>query len=446
MIEEVVDLVIKRGLELGASEVEAYCRVGKVTDVNFDEKVRFARSSYLSGLAIRLVYNNRVGFYSTHSLDKNEVLGAVEHTFKIAKVAPEDPRWRSLPKETSSTSVIGTYDKKTAELDEATIIDNAISIIQYAREVSDKVSVADGHFSTSVAEVAIKNSYGDLLKRRATRVGYYVSIKAEDAGKLATYATYDSARCIDRLIVEDRVKAGARRALDFLSTAKVEVGKYPIVIHGEVFSDILSVMFGRTLSADLIQEGRSPYIGKLNSEIADVRFTLIDDGTLEFGVDSKEFDDEGVRTRRNVLIEGGILRTYLYDTYRAGIENRESTGSAVKTALSSLPLPMPHNLILRPGDYEFDELLKEVRRGIYVERVIGEWLSNPISGLLNATVTHGYLIENGELGSPVSGFIISGSFFELIRSSIVGLEKVLHRSGSVYSPSTAVSKLSVSSK
>ncbi|UCE44065.1 MAG: TldD/PmbA family protein, partial [Candidatus Bathyarchaeota archaeon] len=110
------------------------------------------------------------------------------------------------------------------------------------------------------------------------------------------------------------------------------------------------------------------------------------------------------------------------------------------------PQPSPSNLILKPGETSPEEIIQETRKGIYIEETIGEWLSNPVSGNLNATVTHGYLIENGELAKPVKGVVISGNFYEILKDGIAIIGNDLRNSGQNYSPTVKLSQLTVAGK
>jgi len=150
-------------------------------------------------------------------------------------------------------------------------------------------------------------------------------------------------------------------------------------------------------------------------------------------VSSRSFDDEGYPTSDKAVFEGGVLKTYLYDTYTARKDGVESTGNALRT-YSSNPTPSPNHLIVEPGDLSLEEIISEVREGVYVVRTIGEWLSNPVSGNLNATVTHAYIIRNGEIGKTCKGFVISGNFYEVFREKIELLSKEFRHSVRSSSP------------
>jgi len=164
------------------------------------------------------------------------------------------------------------------------------------------------------------------------------------------------------------------------------------------------------------------------------------------GVRTRPFDDEGHSTRITPIIEKGTLKNYLYDTYTALKENVRSTGNAQRYYYWMSPLPSPSNLILKPGKASLEEMIQETKNGIFVENTIGEWLSNPVSGNLNATVTHGYIIKNGELTEPIKGIVISGSFYELLKSGIETVGNDPRNSMQCYSPTVKLTQLTIAGK
>ena len=110
------------------------------------------------------------------------------------------------------------------------------------------------------------------------------------------------------------------------------------------------------------------------------------------------------------------------------------------------PQPSPTNLILAPGNVDPEEMIQETKKGMFIEETIGEWLSNPISGNLNATVTHGYLIENGELTTPVKGIVIAGNFYEILKDGIELIGNDLRNSSQNYSPTVKLSEITIAGK
>jgi PmbA protein len=231
-------------------------------------------------------------------------------------------------------------------------------------------------------------------------------------------------------------------ALKIMDAKSIASEKMPIVFKNKIFARILSIMFSGTLCADAIQNKRSPWIGRLGEQIASDKINLTDDGLLEAGVGTSEFDDEGTPQQVTPLISKGILKNYLYDSYTANKDKTSSTGNASR-GYTGPPMPRPNNLTLKQTNIKQEELIKDTKRGLYVAEVIGDWLSNPINGNLSVTVVNGFLIERGELTQPVKDVIISGNFFNIVKDGIDLIASDLINSGSAYAPSVRINTMTV---
>jgi len=176
---------------------------------------------------------------------------------------------------------------------------------------------------------------------------------------------------------------------------------------------------------------------------------------MKSGFMSWGFDDEGVPQQLTPVIQKGVLKSYLYDTYTGAKDKIASTGNATRRGMGMFglanpytrtPTPAPTNFVLKPGDAERDEMIEETQDGLYVVTSIGEWLSNPMSGMLNATVTNAFLVKNGELSNPVKGVIVSGSFFDMIRDTIDLIADDTRNAANFYSPSVRVREMSIAGR
>jgi PmbA protein len=202
-------------------------------------------------------------------------------------------------------------------------------------------------------------------------------------------------------------------------------------------------MLSSPINALSVQRGTSPLASMIGKTVGSDNLTLVDDGSKPGGIVSRPFDDEGHPTQRTMVIDEGVLMTYIYDNYTGSKDGRESTGNAFRNGYRSGAAPSISNLILKPGDASIDELIASTRNGLYIESVIGEWLSNSVSSELNATVTHGRLINNGELSQPVKGLVIAGNFLDLIRNDLEVVGSDVKQSGGIYCPSVKISKLTI---
>jgi PmbA protein len=220
-------------------------------------------------------------------------------------------------------------------------------------------------------------------------------------------------------------------------------GKTDIIFRNQIFANLLGIFIGPTISAEWVQKGRSPLAGKIGSIIASEGVSIVDDGTLQGGWGTCPFDDEGCPIQRTPIVERGVLRNFIYDTYTAMKAGVVSSGNAQRAGYWVKPQPSPNNLLFAEGKDNPEEMIKDTRTGIYVDTTIGEWLSNPVSGNLNATITHGYRIENGELGEPIKGVVVSGNFFELLKTGVGSIGTDLKNSGENYSPTVKLVGLTV---
>jgi len=142
------------------------------------------------------------------------------------------------------------------------------------------------------------------------------------------------------------------------------------------------------------------------------------------------------------VFDRGVLRTFLYDTYTANIDGRESTGNA-RRAGSSNTYPDATNIIVLPGSPFLESIIRDLRKGLVVYGTIGEWLSNPVNGFLNATITHGLLIENGEVKQAVKGVVLSGDIYRLLKENLIALSREYEVVSNYMVPAIAIDNVTV---
>lgn len=431
-------------IRFGAEDGDYMVARGDDLIVDFADKVKAIRFTSGYRIYIRASVGKRVGFYTSSDLSREGVEEAAKTAVEIAKVSPEDPYWVGAPRGLGLTDVEGIYDSRLAELTPDEAIDMVMSAIE---GVSSRPGVRPvrGSLRVGVREYTIGNLNGEEVSRRGTSIFIYISGRAEEPGRSAVYTDFQNSRSLDRVKPYELGREVGLKACEFLDAKTISTGSYDLILDGRVAASIFSVMLSQAVSADAVQKGRSPLAGKIGCKLLSEDVTFVDDGTVPGYVGSRPCDDEGIPVRRNVLFDRGVLKTYLYDTYTANKENRRSTGNAYRSTGGSTA-PLPNNLILNPGDYTLEEMIRDTSKGVYALKTIGGWLSNPVSGFLNATVTHGYLISNGSIVGRVKGAVISGDFYQLMNVKVVGLSKELHESMNSYSPHVKFEKVQLSSK
>jgi PmbA protein len=268
-------------------------------------------------------------------------------------------------------------------------------------------------YEDTVYEVVIANSNGLDVNYRGAFCGGYVWVVAEENDDNQTGAGMDFHLNLADLNPEAIGREAGEQAVMMLGAKKVPSQRVPIVMPPRVATQFLGVL-APGLSAEAVQKGRSLLAGKLEQMVASNLVTLIDDGALPGGINSSPVDGEGVPTGRNVLLEQGKLKKYLYNTYTAARDGIVSTGNASRSSYRGTPEIGTSNLYLEPGTWDPKSLLQDIDQGFYVTEVLGMHTANPISGDFSVGAA-GIWINGGELAYPVRGVAIAGNILELFQ-------------------------------
>ena len=440
---DIASLAVERASKLGATEAEAYVQRSRTIQIGFADRVQDINCAESMGLGLRVALGRRTAMYSTSILTEDEVGRAAERAMKIARVAPEDPHWKHLNRRFGSSTVEGCFDERIESIRYGEIMERLGPAIAVMKERDRRVKPTRGLLTLVSSKLFVSNSYGEHMEGKGTGVAVWMTVKAEDAGLESTGSEHQEARSWGEVDLESMAGSAVNKAIGFLEAKPIKGGVMPVIIRNQVVASIMEVMLSSPINADIVQKGGSPLAGKLGELIAAENISIVDDGTMPRGFGSRPFDDEGHPTQRTPVIENGVLRNFLYDNYTALKDGVDSTGNAKRSDYSSPPNPAPTDLILERGESGVDEIIEETQRGLYVENVIGEWLSNPVSGNLNATVTHGYVVEGGELKHPVKGVVLSGNFYELLKDGFEVVSDDTRNSGGYYSPTVKIRELTV---
>lgn len=450
-----------RGVEILRSIFErAYNKAKRYGDIEYygvwDKSIEIiignnmitnVRVSEGGGYSIRLSVDGRIAVQGSEDLRVERVDEIINRLYKIASSVEKDPNWKRFSKGYSRVELGTVYDKSFEKPIE--------EHVRLAKEIIDRCNdeairggasrsiVARGYVRLHIKDVFIANSYGDEISGRSTFFNMWIVIKSWSPRGESSFETMYATRRLDENAILDEAGYAGRLSPSFIGAKQVPSGTYDVIFTPLASSLILDTVLSPAFSALNVQEKRSPLRGKLGEKILSDDVTIYDDPHMPWAPGSSEFDDEGLRTTKKPLFEKGVLRNYVYDTYTALREGRESTGNAVRRSLTAPPVPMVYNLKIEPGKVNPDQMIREVKRGIIVYFMIGYWMSNPVNGNVSATISHGYYIENGEIKHPVKGIVISGNIYEMLGKKLEALGNDPKIYYGVYSPSIFVKGISV---
>jgi TldD protein len=209
-----------------------------------------------------------------------------------------------------------------------------------------------------------------------------------------------------------------------LEAAPAPGGTMPVVIAGEAGGTLVHEAVGHGLEADLACEAMSIYHGRLGERVANPKVTVIDDATLKGRRGSFAFDDEGVPSQRTVLIDAGILKTYMYDRRYAMSEHTQSTGNGRRESFRHRPIVRMTNTLIAPGTDDPAETIRSTERGLFVKKMGGGQVDT-VNGNFVFEVSEAYRIEKGHIGDPVRGATLTGNGAQVIQ----GLDRVCNDTG-----------------
>jgi PmbA protein len=430
----------------GASDAEAYvCREGGRQVRVHGGEVESLTAATQTGVGIRAWSGHRVGYAYGTDLSAAGVAAIAARAAEAAAVADED-EFAAPPQPSEVEALAGLSDPSIAEWETPRVVDLALAVERTALESDPRlVGVEVAVYADSGEQVALASSTGVAGEYESSSCYAYLSALAEGEGARETGLGFGLARGPRGLAPEAIGAEAAERALAMIGAGKPPSRSCPVVLDETVAASFAGLI-GGGLGAKAVQRGRSPFAGRLDEALASEAFALHDDGRDLQGPASAPFDAEGVPRRRTALIEGGRLRSYLYDTYSANREGVSSTGSAARQGYRSLPSVAPSNLILAPGELSLEGLLAEAGDGVYVTDVAGLHSGvNPVTGVFSVGAS-GRIIRDGALAEPVREFTIAGELVAMLGAvSAAGAEtRWVPFGGSVSTPPLLVAEMAIS--
>ncbi len=374
-------------------------------------------------LILRVVLGKKIAVVTTNLLKLPSLRNSLQKAISLAKIQHPNEGFISLPEPKPITKV-DTFSKKIDRL----LPDRKVKVIKdlftIVKEKGFKVS---GAFSHGKVELAVINSLGVEAYQRYSDLFFHLIAGDEKNSGYASFVSRDP----DQLNIDSLAKEAIEKASKG-EPIQIEPGEYEVILEPYAVSELLSFLGYLGFHALAVQEGRSFFCNELGKKMVDEKVTICDDGLDPNGLQIP-FDFEGIPKQKVVFFENGIAKGVTYDSFTAGREGKGSTGHALIAPNTGGPIPI--NLFMKEGNSSLEEMIRSVRRGIYVTRFHYINVVEPMKAVLTGMTRDGtFLIEDGEIKSPIKNLRFTESILRaLSRVSAVSKDRKVCSEGTVYS-------------
>ena len=443
-LKELAQDLVRRAMAGGASAAECVIREGD----EFSTLVRLGQVETLKeagsrAVGVRVFRGKRSANTYSSDFTRDGLDRMLSSALELAKITSEDP-FSGIPDAAqlgAHTNDLDLYSADVYSLPGEQRIDYARRAEKAALDFDPRIKNSDGgSFDAATGHKILANSHGFVgeYQRSYCSVSAVPIAQAEDGGMQRDY-WYSVARSLGRLESPEHVgKVAAQRTLRRLGARKVKTAHVPVIFDPLVAASILGHIF-EGINGDSVYRGASFLAGKLGQKVASDNLTVIDDGTMVGGFGTSPFDGEGIPTRRTVVIENGVLKSYLLNTYTAKKLGLKTTANASR-GLAGTPGIGPGNYFLQPGTKTPQQIISEIPEGLYVTEFLGHG-ANLVTGDYSRGAS-GMWISGGELAFPVEEITVAGNLKEMFLN-ISEIANDLEFRGSMASPTLRVDGLMV---
>jgi PmbA protein len=410
--------ILDLSLRLGADEAEIFMMKSEGKGFSIEKNSVSSLSGGMErGIGIRVIKDKKLGF--AFCSDESKAEDAIKNALSLSKLGKESKF--TFPEPGPTKKVENIYDEKIINFTPEEALAGAKMLIDSALEVDPEIVVTRGGVGFGSENFVIVNSKGLEVEDMGSEISASIQavLRRED---MSTGFEDFSSRILE-IDFSHIGKKGAELALKGQNSQKIDSKEMTVVFTPNALSNFLEFISAPAMYGEAFHKGESVFTDKLEQKVAGEDLTILDDGILAGGLNSSMVDDEGVASKRNVLIENGILKGILYSQGTALEYNALSTANAMRVErLSSSrnyknpPVVKARNLVVEGKNTKYETLISQVDEGVIVYDVLGAHTSNPVSGDFSVNSSVLFKIEKGEVVYPVKSAMLGGNFHECLQN------------------------------
>jgi PmbA protein len=415
-VTELVDIATRvAGWARDGEQVEAYVARGKSTEVKvFEGDVESLSAAESAGVGIRVVTGSRQGFAYAGSLDADVVAETLAEARDNAGFATPDEHLGLAAPDGVPPAELDLWREELALFPTDQKVEAALELERLVRAGDPRIrQVESAYWGDSASESAVATSTGIVGSSRRTTCYVSAYAIAGEGADTQTGGGYSVGRAPSDVSLGVAAHDAVDRATRLLGARKPASGRVTVVLEPRITATLLAILAG-TLDGESVLKGRSLFAQRVGEAVSVPDLVLVDDPTDPEAYGAARIDAEGLACRRNVLVDGGVLQGFLYNTYAGRRAGRASTGSAVRAGFKSGPGVGARAVAVQPGPASPAEILASVGDGLLVQSVSGVHSGvNPVSGDFSVGA-EGMLFRGGELAEPVREFTIASTIQRML--------------------------------
>ena len=380
-----------------------------------DGRLKNASFDINSGFGSRLVSGDITGYANSTILNKKSIKSSLEaiQTARNGKNIFVSEANQSKVKHIKKSEK-NLYSKEnplnSISFDEK--IELVKNIDEFLRSLDNRVQQVSVSLAGNFQSVAIFGKEGQIYKDERPLVRLNISVivdngKRQESGSYGTGGRWDYTRLNSKDFYQAAAKKALNQAITNLDSVNTPAGEMTVVLASGWPGVLLHEAVGHGLEGDFNRKGTSAFSNMLGQKVADEQVTVVDNGAIPDRRGSLNIDDEGTITQETILIENGILKGYLQDNMNARLMNDKPTGNGRRESFMHQPMPRMTNTYMTNGQYEPEEIIKSVKKGLYMVNFGGGQV-DITSGKFVFSCTEGYQIEDGKICSPIKGATLIG--------------------------------------
>ncbi len=364
---------------------------------------------------IRGIKDKRLGLAVVDSDEERRVKEAIERAAKMARLNSPDEKWVSLPEPGKyREGPKPNYELKEVSPDE--LVEMLVRGIKLARDKDENLIVAGGEGGVGWEESRILNSHGVDVSQEGGAAFFFLEFVGRKEG-VVTPGIFDfDARRDLNLDVDGVVERAAQKVKWAYNVIPSKNEEVPVILGPWAIAGLLSYALFPAFSGERLIKGTTPLADKAGERIASEVLTIYDDPFHPLAIEPVIADGEGVPTRKNVLVENGTFKDFVWDNYWARIHGTESTGNGKRDTRSGGVNIGFHSMVIEKGSRALEDVIGEIKRGYLVDGFQGAHSSNPDNGNFAVTANPAFLIEDGEV-KGASVFLVAGNVYELLQQA-----------------------------